>query len=176
MNTLPEDLIEVGTVIEAYGIKGALKVRPFSDDPVGLLAAKEIWLQSPKISSGLKEYSVYKSRMHSGSVLLDLVGLTDRDIALSYKSAVVLVSRASFPTLEEDEFYWTDLIGLPVENLQHETLGHIKELLSNGPQTVMVIEQGDAQYLIPFVEVYVHEVQIFDKSTAKIVVDWQKDW
>ena len=44
MTTENQDLIEVGTVIEAYGIRGALKIRPFSDDPVALLSAKEIWL------------------------------------------------------------------------------------------------------------------------------------
>ena len=39
--TLHQELIEVGTIIEAYGIRGALKVRPFATDPVALLAAKE---------------------------------------------------------------------------------------------------------------------------------------
>jgi 16S rRNA processing protein RimM len=70
MTTENLELIEVGTVIEAYGIRGALKVRPFSNDPVALLAAKEIWLKSERSPEKNRDFQVYKAKEHSGTVIL----------------------------------------------------------------------------------------------------------
>lgn len=169
------DLIELGTVIEAYGIRGALKVRPFSSDPVALLAAKEVWLTGRAFTSA-KDFSVFLVKEHSGSVILELVGLTDRELALTYKSALVCVPRSKFPSLPDDEYYWTDLIGVPVYNLQEEFLGTVTELVDNSAQTVLVVKADPlTQYLIPFVNNFVIDVHVMD-SPKKIIVDWQKDW
>ena len=176
MATENQDLIEVGTVIEAYGIRGALKIRPFSDDPVALLSAKEIWLNRTRLSEESRDFQVYKAKEHSGSVILELVGLTDRDVALSYKSATVAISRSKFPPLDDNEYYWTDLMGAKVDNLQHEYLGQIKELVDNGAQTVLVLEDGENKnHLIPFVEAFIIEVDL-QSDPKKVIVDWQKDW
>ena len=176
MATENQDLIEVGTVIEAYGIRGALKIRPFSDDPVALLSAKEIWLKRTRLSEESRDFQVYKAKEHSGSVILELVGLTDRDVALSYKSATVAVARSKFPPLGDNEYYWTDLMGVKVFNLQQECLGHVQELVDNSAQTVLVIQDDEKKnHLIPFVEAFIMEVDL-ESYAKKILVDWQKDW
>jgi 16S rRNA processing protein RimM len=160
MTTEKDDLIEVGTVIEAYGIRGALKIRPFSNDPVALLAAKEIWLTGVRLPES-RDFQVYKAKEHSGSVILELVGLTDREIALSFKSSTVWVSRSKFPPLEENEFYWTDLMGVEVHNLQGESFGVVKEIVDNSAQTVLIVSNDTKkQHLIPFVESFIIDVQL----------------
>jgi 16S rRNA processing protein RimM len=170
------DLIAVGTVIEAYGIRGALKIRPFSNDPVALLAAKEIWLKSERDPSLNKDFAVYSAKLHSGSVILELTGLTDREIALALKSATVAVPRSKFPSLSEDEFYWADLMGAHVHNLEDELLGTVTEIVDNSAQTVLIITQEDQkQHLIPFVAAFIHEVAL-DTPQKMIRVDWQLDW
>jgi len=175
MTTENSDLIEVGTVIEAYGIRGALKIRPFSNDPVALLAAKEIWLSGLRLLQ-MRDFSVYKSKEHSGSVILELVGLTDREIALSFKSATVLIPRSKFPPLDDNEYYWTDLMGAEVHNQQNELIGIVKEIVDNSAQTVLVISEDEKkQHLIPFVQSFIIEVDL-ESTPKKIVVDWQKDW
>lgn len=180
-NDIPKDLVELGTVIDAYGIRGALKIRPFSDEPVALLAAKEVWIRHPRHPEALKNYQVYKSRNHSGTILMELVGLTDREFVLSLKSAEVLASKKSFPSLSEGEYYWSDLIGLKVYNQKNELLGSVIELLDNGAQSVMVVgnnELGDVkkQHLIPFVAPFILDVQIQDAIFSKVIVDWELDW
>lgn len=175
--TIPADLVELGTVIDAYGIRGALKVRPFSDDPVGLLKAKEVWIRHPRDPETLKNYQVYSSRNHSGTILLELVGLSDRELVLSLKSAEILVSRKSFPSLGQDEFYWSDLIGLLVINQHQEVFGKVTELMENGVQSVLVIEDDvRKQRLIPFVAPFIVEVFLQGTEQPKIVVDWESDW
>jgi len=175
MTTENSDLIEVGTVIEAYGIRGALKIRPFSHDPVALLSAKEIWLTGLRLPQ-MRDFSVYKAKEHSGSVILELVGLTDREIALSFKSATVLIPRSKFPPLDDNEYYWTDLMGAEVHNQQNELIGIVKEIVDNSAQTVLIISEDEKkQHLIPFVQSFIIEVDL-ESTPKKILVDWQKDW
>ena len=85
--------------------------------------------------------------------------------------------RSSFPTAQTDEYYWVDLIGLSVVNRQQESLGMVKELLSTGPQTVLVLEysqDGKAlERMIPFVAAYIDDV---DLPARCIRVDWQSDY
>ena len=176
-DTLPADLVELGTVIDAYGIRGALKVRPFSDDPVALLKAKEVWIRHPRDPETLKNYQVYTSRNHSGTILLELVGLNDRELVLSLKSAEILVSRKSFPSLGQDEYYWSDLIGLQVINQREESFGKVTELMENGVQSVLVIEDdAKKQRLIPFVAPFILEVFLKGTDQPRIVVEWENDW
>ena len=176
MTTLHQDLVEIGTVIEAYGIRGALKIRPFSHDPVALLAAKQVWFINAKNPQFNRDYDVYSVRMHSGSVLLELVGLTDREIALSLKSAVIAIPRSKFPATDTNEYYWTDLMGAQVHNQAQEFIGQVVEIVDNSAQTVLITEdEAKKQHLIPFVESFIIEVHL-DSDPKRILVDWQKDW
>jgi len=90
------------------------------------------------------------------------------------------VSRASFPSADADEYYWVDLIGLTVVNLQGETLGTVSGLLDTGPHSVLRIapELGEAndeadERLVPFVAAYVTDVNLAER---RITVDWGLDY
>ena len=93
------------------------------------------------------------------------------------KGSRIFIARSSFPTAATDEFYWVDLIGLSVSNREGLDLGVVRDLVSTGPQTVLVIEhaQGETvrEILIPFVSVYVDDV---DMAQRQIRVDWQPDY
>jgi 16S rRNA processing protein RimM len=87
------------------------------------------------------------------------------------------VPRSSFPSTATDEYYWVDLIGLAVVNREGLALGTVRELLSTGPQTVLVIEYEEAgkaqERMIPFVSNFVDKVELPEK---RITVDWQPDY
>lgn len=175
---IPDDLVQVGFVSGAYGVVGGIRVRPFSDDADALLHVTTWWLDKP----GLRDLEVKRARLHGGDVVAQLVGVTDRDVAEALKGAAVLVPRSQFPQLDEDEFYWSDLIGLEVENLQGERLGVVHDMMSNGPQSILRItsaaagdnaEEAAIERLIPFVDQFVIKV---DKDAKKIVVDWGLDY
>jgi 16S rRNA processing protein RimM len=186
----PEDAVEVGRIMDAWGVKGWLRVHPFAADPQALFSSRR-WFLKPPEPNGPRRPAVpstippllriTQAKAHGDGVVAQAQGIEDRSGAEALRGARVFVSRASFPTADPDEFYWVDLIGLTVVNLQGETLGTVTGLLDTGPHSVLRIapqgaaEAGDeaAERLVPFVGAYVSEVSLADK---RITVDWGLDY
>jgi len=178
---LPADAIEIGRIADAWGIKGWFKVLPHSASPEALFSSRRWYLQpserGAKTFSGTVLLRVREAKEHSDTVVASAHEVDDRAAAESLKGARIFVARSSFPTAEPDEYYWVDLIGLDVVNREGLALGRVKELMSTGPQTVLVIEytEGDKtlERMIPFVNAYVDSV---DLPGRRITVDWQADY
>jgi len=177
---IPSDLTQVGYVSGAYGVTGSIRVTPFSSDADALLKVKTWWLDKPN----LRAVSVRTTKLHGGDVIAQLVGVVGRDASEALKGAAVSIPRSEFPELPADEFYWSDLIGLDVVNLQGEALGHVTDMMDNGVQSIFRItpvaeaaENGaDAkaeERLIPYVDQYVKSV---DLAAKKMTVDWGLDY
>jgi 16S rRNA processing protein RimM len=180
------DLIELGAISEAQGLQGQVKVRPHSSDPVTLLSSKHVWLSfllrkssgpdAYELPASLTQYKVKSAKMHSGNVVMALEGIADRDQALALKGARILVARDAFPKAESDSYYWVDLIGCQVTNLQDQVLGEVIDVTENGAHGIISI--GDTAtkkilQLVPFVKEVVHNVDLTKKM---ITLDWQSDW
>ena len=179
---LPSDAIEVARIGEAWGIKGWFKVIPFSAQPEALFSSKRWYLQPPergaKPFSGTVLLPIKEAKDHSGSVVACAHEVVDRTAAELLKGARVWVARSSFPTAATDEYYWVDLIGLSVVNREGVDLGVVSELLSTGPQTVLVIQYAGSEgktmeRMIPFVAAFIDEVEL---PKRQIRVDWQPDY
>lgn len=178
---MPADAVEVGRIADAWGIKGWFKVLPHSADPEALFSSK-CWFLLPSdrgapAFAGVAKLAVKEAKEHSGTVVACAHGVDDRTCAEALRGVRIFVSRSNFPTAGDDEYYWVDLIGLEVFNRENEALGTVRELLSTGPQTVLVMEyllDGKVQdRMIPFVSVYVDNV---DLKARRILVDWQADY
>ena len=178
---LPADAIEVGRIADAWGIKGWFKVLPYSADPEALFSSKR-WFLLPaekglKTFSGVLKLAIQEAKIHSGTVVASSLDVMDRTAAETLRGARIFIARSSFPTADKDEYYWVDLIGLDVVNREGLLLGHVSELISTGPQTVLVIgyeQDGKPQErMIPFVAAYVDDV---DLAARQIRVDWQPDY
>ena len=124
----PSDLIDLGIVYDAQGLKGHIKVRPYSPDPVALLASKEAYLQGYEAGAKPTVYRVQSAKIHSGYVVMLLDGICDRDAALALKGWAVSLPRDAFPPPEQDTYYWIDLIGCEVFNEQGIRLGNIEDM------------------------------------------------
>ena len=178
---LPADAIEVGRIADAWGVKGWFKVLPHSADPQALFSSTRWYLQpserGAKTFSGTVLLRVRETKDHSDTVVARADGIEDRSGAESLRGARVFVPRSSFPTAQDDEFYWVDLLGLDVFNREGVHLGRVKELMSTGPQSVLVLEyeeEGKAlERMLPFVSAYVDGVDLPGK---RINVDWQADY
>jgi len=178
---LPADAVEVGRIADAWGIKGWFKVLPYSADPEALFSSKQWYLlpteKGVQTFAGTALLSVKESKDHSGTVVATATGVEDRNAAEALRGARIFVSRIHFPKSKADEYYWVDLVGLAVVNRAGEVMGTVRELLSTGPQTVLVLEyevDGKTQErMIPFVSAYVDSV---DLQAKKIFVDWLADY
>ena len=175
------DAIEVGRIADAWGIKGWFKVLPYSASPEALFSSK-LWYLLPaekgsKTFTGVLKLSVREAKEHSDTVVATAQDVDDRSTAEALRGARIFVARSGFPTAGKDEYYWVDLIGLDVINREGIPLGRVKELLSTGAQTVLVMDyeqDGKPQErMIPFVAAYVDDV---DLAARRIAVDWQADY
>ena len=189
-SSLPDDAIEVGRILDAWGVKGWVKILPHSADPESLLSAKIWLLQAPEakfrpgfnLFSGTVSLSVEQAKIHSDSVVAKFSGLDDRDAAEALRGVRIFLPRSSFPAASKDEYYWVDLIGLNVVNREGVALGCVRDLMATGPHSVLCVEYAESQEdgssqtaerMIPFVAAYVDAVDIAGKC---ITVDWQPDY
>jgi len=178
---LPADAIEVGRIQDAWGIKGWFKVLPYSAAPEALFSSKRWFLlpteKGAKTFAGVGELKIKEAKIHSDTVVACADDVDDRTAADALRGARIFISKASFPAAQKDEYYWVDLIGLEVINREGQSLGHVSDLLSTGPQTVLVIDDAKVpkaeQRMIPFVALYIDDVNLPER---RILVDWQADY
>ena len=178
---MPADAIEVGRITDAWGVKGWFKVLPYSASPEALFSSKRWFLMPTERGAatfaGPVMLRVQEAKDHAGSVVACAQAIPDRSAAEALKGARIFIARSSFPTAAQDEYYWVDLIGLDVVNRQGECLGTVRDLMSTGPQAVLVIEQRLAdktvELMVPFVAAFIDNV---DLPARRISVDWQSDY
>lgn len=178
---LPVDAVEIARVVGAWGVKGWIKILPYSAAPEALFSSKR-WFLLPAVRSksafeGCIKLAIKEAKEHSDYVVACTRDLWDRDTAQALRGARIFVSRESFPTAAANEYYWVDLIGLDVTNRHGQSMGVVRELLTAGPQTVLVLgfeHDGKLQErMIPFVSRYVDDV---DVAARVIRVDWSSDY
>lgn len=176
----PQDLVLVGYISGAFGLQGWVKIRPYSTTADALLSAKTWWLEMPQQGSA-RAVQRLSSKIHGDEVVARLAEIEDRNAAESLKGAVIKISRADFPALPDGEFYWQDLIGCTVINLQNETLGLVRDLMDNAAHPILRVagaevaqaELSKHERLIPFVGHFIKDVMLPSKT---IVVDWGSDF
>jgi 16S rRNA processing protein RimM len=180
MASTPTNLIEVGRIVDAYGIKGWVKIQPFAaPDDSALKRTKRWWLTGSQLNFNVDEREVLASRVQGLSIVAELVGVSDRDLALKFKGASISVRRSDFPVNKTEEFYWVDLIGCMVTNIEGIELGPVSEVFDNGAHAVFriplnpVLRLPVPELLIPFVKQFVTAVDIAAKA---ISVDWPLAW
>jgi 16S rRNA processing protein RimM len=185
----PADAIEVGRVIGAFGIKGWIRIQPFSADPKALFSSRRWFIQpperpGPKVVGAVLPHvlRITQAKDQGDDVVAAAQELPDRNAAEAMKGARIFIARSSFPTAGDGEYYWIDLIGLQVVNRAGELLGRVTDLLDTGAHSVLRVQKPDAapdaplderERLIPFVAAYVDDVNLAER---RITVDWGLDY
>lgn len=162
----------MGRISAPFGVKGWVRVQPFTETVDGLKPYATWWLNS---ASGWQEVKVQALEAHTADVVAKLAGCEDRDAAAALKGTVVAVSRAEFPPAQQGEYYWADLVGLRVKNSEGLELGVVTSMLETGANDVMVVRLGleGEERLIPFIADVVKRVDL----TARLIeVEWGADY
>jgi len=171
-NFKDSELVPIGRIVGAFGIKGWVKIKTDTNDANSLSSYGNIYVATTNgyVNYKLEEFFVNQNIFHA-----KFAGINDRDLALQLRGANVAVYRSDFPQTETGEYYWVDLIGLEVYNKHGVFFGQVVNLMETGANSVLVVENKSAnsKCLIPFVAVYVLEVNLEDK---KITVDWELDY
>ncbi|PTT89052.1 ribosome maturation factor RimM [Pelomonas sp. HMWF004] len=177
----PDDLIQVGRILDAWGVKGWFRVQAYSDQAAAIFAAKHWFLKNDGPKPGQRVLKVQSVREHGEGIVACADGVVDRNGAEALRGWELWVSRTDFPRAGEGEYYWIDLIGLDVVNRQGEALGRVIGLIDTGAHSVLRIlpvgleepAKPDQERLIPFVEVFVDDVSL---EARQIRVDWGLDY
>jgi 16S rRNA processing protein RimM len=138
------DLIEIGRVARAHGVRGELRVALHWPDSDALLEASEVLIELPDREP--RRIEVVHARRADRAILLTLHGIADRDAATALRGAKVLVERSSLPAAEEGEYYLCDLIGARVVEPAGE-IGEVVEIRSHPSVDCLVIRTASGSLL-----------------------------
>lgn len=164
-------MVIMGRVAAAQGIQGWVKVQPYTAEPGTLADYRTWWLGDEQ--HGWRELDVLNSNLHGRCVIAQLMGCHDRTTAEKYRGLMVAIPRSRLPKTEENEYYWSDLIGLEVVNIAGERLGVVDTLQDTGANQVLCVIGKHGEVLIPFIESVIRQVDLAGKV---IHVDWQADY
>jgi len=159
----------VGKVSSPHGIKGWVKVISYTDPIENILSYKEWFIINEGGSK--KTFSIEDSRIQGKKIIVKLDGIEDRDGAEDLKNKEILVSRIDLPKLEENTFYWNDLLDLSVLDQKGKQIGKVDSLFETGSNDVLVIvNENKERFLVPFImEEVIRKVDLVKEF---ISIDW----
>ena len=157
--------LEVGQIVITFGIKGEVKVTPFTNDIKRFDDLKKVYVTSRKDS---KLYKVESVRYHKNMVLLKLEGINNPEDAEILKNAYLEINREDAIPLEEGTYFIADLIGLEVHTDEGKLLGKIEDIFNTGSNDIYVVkDELGKQILLPGIKEVIKDVQL---ENAKIIV------
>lgn len=159
-NNVPAALIELGRVVNAHGIRGEARLLPYSSPCLTLRPGLCVTLRKKDASEDRLE--LIQVRPHASCVLLKFAGIDSRNRAEALRESILLVEETDLPQLQTGEFYYRQVIGLPVQTMRQEPIGTIAEVLTTPGHDVFVVRNGEKEYLIPVVEEVIRKIAIED--------------
>ena len=162
------DFLQVGKIVNTHALQGEVKVvsnSDFKEDRFKKGSTLVIDFNGEHV-----EVTVATHRVHKGADLLKFKHLNSINDVEKYKGCALLVSTDDLEELEENEFYYFEIIGCEVVTTDGEKIGEISEILETGANDVWVVKrQGQKDALIPYIEDVVKDVDI-DAKTVTIQV------
>ena len=163
----------VGKLGSTYGIRGWLRIYSSTEQAESIFDYHPWFL---KIKGEWQPTELENWRHHNHEIIVKLKGVDDREAAQILANVEIGVDLSVFPELEEGDYYWHDLIGCSVVNLEGYTMGTVTEMMETGSNDVLVVKAntkdafGKQERLIPFL--YEQVVKRVDLTTKTIEVDW----
>lgn len=161
--------IILGRFASTYGIQGWIKVTSYTDPPDNLLQYPS-W--QVKHQDQWQSIEIEDAKTHNQFIIIKIHGYDTPETVKSFTNELIGVEREELPKLKENEYYWVDLIGLRVVNLEGVELGYIKSLMETASNDVMIIhDKNNQERLIPYLN---HVVKSIDLDKKIMVVDWEE--
>lgn len=172
----PDEMISLGRISAAYGIKGWIKVYSYTD-PIDNITSYHPWFL--KRRDVWEQIEVLHSRRQGKGIIAQLANCETRDDVDGYLGAEIAVPASALAKLDDGEYYWNQLQGLAVINTDRQRFGVVHTLLETGANDVIVVhadaESIDAQErLIPYLMDQV--IKSIDLEAGEIIIDWDASW
>lgn len=165
------NFVIIGSFGTVYGVKGWIKVISFTD-PADNITQYEHWYL--KLKDRWEPIPIENIKYQHNHLIVKIVDYDNPEEARFFTNKLIGIKRKELPTLVSQEFYWHDLMGLEVKNIQGEALGVVVEILSTGSNDVFVVQdQEGKRHLIPYTEEAVKSIEL---DRQLMIVDWNSEF
>ena len=154
----------IGKIVGAHGIKGTSKIKSYADSLSVFQPGRLLLIRDNRNRQTNVEISWVKP--HTGTPLILFKGVTDRNQAEALIGGDLFISETELPELDEDTYYWFELIGLEVYTVQEEYIGRIESIFPTGSNDVYVVKKGQTEVLVPALESVVIDIDLENKRMA----------
>lgn len=166
-----DGFIVMGEIAGPYGVRGEIRVHNYDSLPAELIGVARWWFDD---TGAWRAVRVTRARAHGEILVAKVDGIDDRDAASALRKARVALLPSDLPEIEEDSFYWFELIGMAVVNRADESLGRVEGLIESPANDVLrIVDKANKMRLIPMVGSAIDRV---DREAKTITVDWGLDW
>lgn len=166
-----DDYIVVGRISGIYGVRGWVKVYSHTQPRESILNYSPLHLS---MNGEWRAVALENGRTHGKGIVAKFEGCDDREAAAALMNTTVAIRREQLPQAAPGEYYWADLQGLSVHNLDGVELGKVSHLLETGANDVLLVKQGQTERLIPFVQgQFVTDI---DLERGVMTVDWDPEF
>lgn len=164
-----EQLMEIGQIVNTYGIKGFVKVVPFTDNINRFEELDEVYLQT---KNGLETFEIEEVKYSKNTVLLKLKGIDDINIAEKYRNCYLKIDRKNAVELPEDTYFIVDLLECEVITDEDEILGKVTDVYPTGSNDIYVVKDKQGkQVLLPAISQVIKQVDIENKKITVHLID-----
>lgn len=157
------EYIIVGKIVNTHGIRGEIKLYPYTDDIERFSDLETIYIGSEKLPAEIENVKYNKNM-----VLLKLKEFNNINEVLKFKEELVFIDEIDKVELSEDDYFIYQLIDCEVFDLDGKHLGYVEDVLQNSSNDVYIIKDKEKEYLIPAIKEFIKEVNILEK---RIVID-----
>ena len=167
----PQKMILLGRLLGAFGVRGQIKIESWTEPREAIFRYQPWTLRD---AAGVeRELSGARGKASGKHLVATLPGVEDRDQVEAMRGLEIFVPRSALPPPSAGEFYWVDLEGLRVVNVDGTDFGTVSHLFNNGANDVLVA-RGERERMIPFVQPDFITAVDFDAGLVR--VDWDADF
>lgn len=159
-----QEYFEIGQIVNTFGVKGQVKVKPFTDDVTQFETLGTILVVRNKETIEMKILDV---KYHKDMVLLKLDGIEDMTAAEKYKGAYIKIHRSKARKLEEGEYFIADIIGSDVYTDENKYLGKVDDIYNTGSNDIYVVkDELGKQILLPAIKDVLLDIDIENQKVT----------
>ena len=164
-----EEYLEIGQIVNTFGIKGKVKVVPFTDDITQFDTLKQIYIEKRK---NLELFEIEKSNYHKNMIILKLKGIDTPEQAESLRNCYIKINRKDGRKLPEGTYFIVDLIGLDVYTDEEKLLGTLEDIYNAGSSDIYVVRTSEGkQILLPAIKDVIKKVDIENKKVIVHIIE-----
>ncbi|MFI0397979.1 MAG: ribosome maturation factor RimM [Thiolinea sp.] len=171
MQTQPDSMVVLGKLAGAFGIKGWVKVHSYTANMADIFSYQPLYFS---VNQEWQAVKLLDYQQQSKGLVAQFEHVQDRDVAIKLTGTEIAVQRSQLPSLDSDEYYWSDLEGLSVVTVAGVVLGKVDYLFETGANDVMVVKHETGEHWLPWLMDTV--IKRIDLTAGLIEVDWDPDF